>query len=408
MSLLEAAAAKAYSVASTFTGIGRERVNATAPKRIIIMAIACFAMTTASVPGWSVNASDDYVLFVSVDDTKVCFLSGNFSVAVTRDWPRVIFWHDGDPFSPHFEVSCPRMYAHNDSDGDGVYDPQEAFLTMFLDSNHVEWNMTPVDQGYTSELGRYATFGMSTEMNAYVVGDNETLKWPRWASLSFWFSISERLVELSNPKGVYIIGGSTQLRMNYTLTVNYCIDMDALVLEQFLQGGASTNMFHLTEYVNGETSITEVDGTVDERESGDDFAHEFAAAPAPVQEILFAKEDGVVQAFYRWGSELVADPEGNASSIDIDSTYYTVGNGMMLHSRIAIGNCTDRMDLEASVGLFESGFVGSVTDWIREYSTPVILIVSVALAATILPFLWLRKRKRLRGGDGIAPEEKPP
>lgn len=374
-------------------------MNAAVPKSIFV-AIAFIVMTIVTFSESGNGDSEDYSLFVSIDDAKVCFISGNFSVAITRDWPRVIFKHEDDPFSPTFEVSCPRMYAHNDTNDDGLFDLSEAALTVFLDSNHVEWNMTSIDQGYSSELGEYAAFGMRSELNAYLVEENETLVRSDWANLSFWFSISERSVEYANSRGSYVIEGGTQLRMNFSLTVNDCIEMDALVLEQFLQGGGSTNMFHLIESTGGdETCVTNISGALDEREFEEDFAHEFSSTSEPTQEILFAKEDGVVQAFYRWSSEVVADCEGNTSALDLNSSYFTTGNGMMLHSGIAIDNCTKRVDHESSVGLFESGFVGSMSDWIRKYSWSVLLICSVAVVLILLSLMLHRRRGRSRGDD---------
>ena len=119
----------------------------------IFVALIGFTITIAGSPALMSADSEDHQLFVSIDDTKVTIVSGNFSVAVTRDWPRVIFKHDIDPFSPHFEVSYPRMHFHNGSNLEGAFDNGEANLTMFLDSNHVSWNVTAIDQGYTEDFG---------------------------------------------------------------------------------------------------------------------------------------------------------------------------------------------------------------------------------------------------------------
>jgi len=379
-------------------------VSGTVPKRLFV-AFACLAMTTTAFSEFAASGSEEYTLFVSVDDAKVSIVSGNFTVRITRDWPRVIFWHEIDPFSPTFEVSFPRIHAHNDSDGDGLFDAEEAVLTAFLDSNHVEWNMTPIDQGYNSQSGEHASFSMRSELNAYLVAENETLVMSNWALLSFWFSITENPVEYSNSKGVYVVGGGTQLRMNFSLVVNECIDVESFVLEQFLQGGASTNMFELLESDgNNDTETTVISGTIDERKFENGYPHEFRATPNPVQEILFAKEDGVTQAFYRWGSEVLVDQGDNSTAVDIDSSYFTTGNGMMLHSIIAIDNCTNQIDFESSTGIFESGFIGGVRDWIREYSELVVLIGVVTVSLVIVAMVMRRRRKR-SGVSEAAPVE---
>ncbi len=382
-------------------------MSSTVPKRLFV-AFACLIVTTVAFSGMGVGDDEEYNLFVSIDDAKVCFISGNFSVAVTRDWPRVIFKHEADPFSPTFEVSCPRMYAHNDTDGDGLFDLDEAILTMFLDSNHVEWEMTPIVQNYSSEFGGYASFGMRTELNAYVVDENETLVMSDWAHLSFWFSITEKSVEYANSNGTYEVGGGTQLRMNFSLFINDCIDADGLVLSQFLQGGASTSMFTLLESDGEDQTVpTIISGTVDERELDAAYPHEFRATSYPTQEILFSKEDGVDQAYYYWGSEAQAVNGDNSTVVDIDSSYYTTGNGMMLHSIFCIDNSTTQLDYESSTGIFESGFIGGVRDWIREYSEPLMLfcVVTASLIAVGLVLRQRRKRRALSDAPEVDKKE---
>ena len=369
----------------------------------VLVAFA-FIVSSVAMPAESENGgSEDYSLSVNESDTVVSFISGNFSVAITSDWPRMIFRHEEDPFSPTFEVSCPRLYAHNDSDGDGMFDPSEAVLTIFLDSNHIEWNRTPLSQGYSDELGEYAYFGMRAELNAYIVGENETLARSKWANMSFWFSISEKSVEYENARGIYVVEGATQLRMNYSLDVRDWIDQNAIVLEQFLQGGGSTNMFHLVEEEDGVTFVTEIPGTVDERESGEDYNHKLEEISGPMREILFAKEDGTVQAFYSWCSEVAALIAGNRSSMGMNSTYFTTGTGMMLHSQIMMDNRTSQIGHESCIGIYESGFVGSMSDWLREYSWPLLAVCCVVAALASFPLLRWRKRRRMRGdgSDGV-------
>ena len=374
-------------------------MNNAVPKSIFV-ALALVIVSAAGSSGAKDDDSEEYDLFVSVDDTKVCVISGNFSVAITLDWPRVIFKHEEDPFSPTFEVSCPRMYVYNDTDGDGLFGLPETVLTVFLDSNHVSWNLTDIDQGYNHELGEYVVFGMRSELNTYSVGENETLVTPGWASLSFWYSISEEPVEHMNSRGTYTVDGGTQLRVNFSLIIHECIEMNALVFEQFLQGGGSTNMFHLVESDGDDDYVTKISATIDERVDGEDYSQDYAATSEPFQEIRFAKEDGSVQALYRWGSEASVDIGANTSTPDLNSSYFTTGNGMMLHSQIVLDNCTNQIDHDSVIGLVESGFVGSVTDWMREYSWSIALLSCVIAALVILSLLRWMKRRSLLGTDG--------
>lgn len=377
----------------------RDSLETIASKRIFVALIG-LTMITVGVPNLATGDSEDYNLFVSVDDTKVTLVSGNFSVAVTRDWPRVIFKHEVDPFSPYFEVSYPRMYVHNDSDCDGIFDHDEADLTVFLDSNHVEWNLSAIDQGFTDELGEYASFGMRSSLNAYTVGDNETLVKSRWANMTFWFFIAELPVQYGSSRGDYIVDGGTQLRMNFTLSVRKGVETGCLVMEQFLQGGASTNMFHLFESnVDGLTEVKETLATVDERVLVDNYSHSFNCTENAMQKIQFAKEDGIVQAFYLWGSDALVEASENRSARPVNSSYFTTGNGMMLHSILPIDNITTEVSHEYSTGIYESGFVGSVRDWLKEESAlvSILLIAAVAIGATAVA--WRRKQREPRGED---------
>jgi len=108
-------------------------VAAAASKRVLAASLGLAMLITSTMTSSGV-AAEEYELHVGTDDpNKINLLSGNFSVAITRDWPRVIFRHELDPFSPTFEVSCPRMYLFNDTDGDDIFDPPEAEFTVFLD-----------------------------------------------------------------------------------------------------------------------------------------------------------------------------------------------------------------------------------------------------------------------------------
>ena len=375
---------------------------AAASKRILAASLG-LAMLIASTMVSSGADAEEYELSVSIDDAKINLHSGNFSVAITRDWPRVIFKHELDPFSPTFEVSCPRMYLFNDTDGDGIFDPPEAEFTVFLDSNHVNWNLSAFEQDYSSQYGQYVVVGMNAFVHAYVVGENETLVVSDWALLSFWFFLAEESVVCECPGGTYVIDGKTQMRMNFTLRLNDYLDVDGVVLEQMLQGGGSTNMFQLVEgFPIGGTTTTGISALVDEREVEADYAHEFRETSDLVQKTRFAKEDGVVQAFYFWETEAMMDGEASNAAALVNSSYFTTGAGMMLHSILPMDNHTTMVSHGSTMGIYESGFIGSVSDWIREYIIAfvivcgVIVVVSLTLAARRLR----RKAPRLDDNPG--------
>ena len=358
----------------------------------ILAASVSLAVLVSAMQVSGEDSDDGYELHASIDDAKISLLSGNFSVAITRDWPRVIFKHEADPFSPTFEVSCPRMYVFNDTDGDGLFDLDEASLTVFLDSNHVTWNVSAFDQDSDETSGEFALIEMVSSIHAYEVGENETMAIQDWAELSFSFFLAEMPVEYDCSGGTYVIDGKTEMRMSFTLRPNLCLDSDGVVLEQFLQGGGSTNMFHLIEgSEDGDNVTTQISALVDERELGEDYCHEFKGTSDPMQKIHFAKEDEVVNAFYFWesGAELVDN--GTNSFGRVNSSYYTTGAGMVLHSILPVGNCTTELTHDSMMGIFESGFVGGVSDWIREYL--VSFVVLCCVIALILLTVLIRRRR---------------
>ena len=378
----------------------RERtVAAAASKRILAASLGLAMLVTSTMVSSGVD-SEEYELYVSVDDAKINLFSGNFSVAITWDWPRVIFRHEVDPFSPTFEVSFPRMYLFNDTDGDGIFDPPEAEFTVFLDSNHVNWNISTPEQGYSSLYGQYVVVGMNASVHAYAVGDNETLVVSDWALLSFWFFLAEEPVVCECPGGTYVIDGKTQMGMNFTLRLNDYIDVDGVVLEQMLQGGGSTNMFQLVEgSPTGGTTTTEVSALVDEREVEADYSHEFRETSDLMQKTRFAKEDGVVQAFYFWETEAtMGGSVPNATSL-VNSSYFTTGAGMMLHSIFPVDNHTTMVSHGSTTGIYESGFIGSVTDWIQEYIIVFVIACGVIVVVSLTLVARRMRRKTVRLDD---------
>ncbi|HIH00848.1 TPA: hypothetical protein HA259_01980 [Thermoplasmata archaeon] len=311
----------------------------------------------------------------------------------------MIFKHETDPFSPTFEVSCPRMYVYNDTDGDSLFDLDEASLTVFLDSNHVTWNVSAFEKDFDEGRGEFALVEMVSSIHAYVVGENETMAVQDWAELSFSFFLAEMPVEYDCSGGTYVIDGKTEMRMSFTLRPNVYLDSDGVVLEQFLQGGGSTNMFHLIEgSEDGGNVTTKISALVDERESGEDYCHELNETTDVMQKIHFAKEDEVVNAFYFWESRAELVNNGTDSVGCVNSSYFTTGAGMLLHSVLPVSNCTTELTHDSTMGIFESGFVGGVSDWIREYIVPFV-VLCCAIALISLTLVYRRRRARSLKGE---------
>ncbi len=373
--------------------------------RFTFVAGLCLCVAVSSVP-LSIGAdSEDYSLFVEPGDTAVNIVSGNFSAAVTRDWPRVIFWHTTDMFGPTFEVGFPRMYIYNDSDGNGVFSRSEATGTVYLDSLYTVWNMTALDEGTAPDSGVFARFGMTSKAPCYVEAGNDTEEIHDWAEVSFWFTICENQMMYQNSRGEYSVRGKTELRANFTVELKNCSDCSGVVLEQSLQGGGSTNMFLLKETVaDNEVNYTEVSGTVDQTPLGANFTNVFNATDEPLQEIQFSKEDGTVQALYLWNSE--ADSSNATEMPRISSSYYTTGTGMVLHTAISANNSTT-LSHDSVVGIVESGFIGKITDWAKEHMVELATTATVLIAIVVLMVVVTRRRRaRSNRGEKTEPDKK--
>lgn len=351
-----------------------------------------------------VIAEDDYSLDVDIDQTKVSIVSGNLTAAITFDWPRVIFHHTVDPFSPTFDVGFPRLYLFNDSDGDGRFCRSEATAVGFLDSNHVEWNISLVEQGYSTELGEYARLSMSCNVSAYTPDDNETLLLPDFAEAVFSFSISELSTRLANSEGAYTVMGRNEICCGIQLSVLQPLNATGVVVDQSLQGGGTTSMFLIKEWDgNDEVAYTELSGRVDETELGDDFTHVLQDVPGPRQEIAFSKEDGTIQAACFVSS--VASL-GDGTEVMPGSSYYTTGSGLVFDTVLpSLNESSSPLCMNVSVLLDEAGFVGGVRDWVEQYLP--YFVLSVAAAASMLLVMWhLRmRRKRVESEKKVDREE---
>ncbi|HIJ17667.1 MAG TPA: hypothetical protein HA364_07835 [Thermoplasmata archaeon] len=368
--------------------------------QILGLAFAAALLVSSSAPFSAADdEQDDYAMFHSVDETKVSIISGNLTIAVTRDWPRMVFQHSYDPFSPTFDIGFPKLYLFNDTDGDGRFCRSEALYTVFLDSNRVEWNLSSVESGFTSEKGEFVMFSMSAQADAY----NSTLDAPpsveSWANMTFWFCLTENEACYENPAGMHIVSGKTGLFINMSVEVTNRTETQYLAVERFVQGGATTNMFHLLEDGPQGAVAAALSARVDESLEGEEFTRPLNGTASPVQCIDLAKEDGTVQAFYQWGSAAL-DSSRNESIFAVNSSCYTTGIGLILHSVLPLSNGTLAFTLDSSLGIVESGFAGSMTDWLKENSLAVAVTGTVIVACLITSLHVLLRRRRLRR-DGL-------
>ncbi|MBU1159449.1 MAG: hypothetical protein KKE24_08950 [Candidatus Thermoplasmatota archaeon] len=362
--------------------------------RLVCM-IAVIAMVSSSLPV-NVSGADDYTLVVSPDKIKVSIISGIFSVAVTNDWPRIIFWHTNDPFSPTFEASFPRIHMFNDSDDNGVFCRSEAVGTVFFDSNHATWHLSSIIEGHTPDMGEYAMFSMSAETSVYNISGEGPAIIEDWANVTFWFCLTEKPVTYTTPTGSYIVSGKTEMRVNMTIRITNSTSADYIALERFLQGGGTTNSFVVTEDdFQSDEVLTLLSGWDDETLLGADYTRPLRQTDDVVQRIMYTKEDNASQAHFLWGT--AARMSNGSSSYDhiLGSSCYTTGAGLMLHSALLISNDTYSIEDETIIGIDESGFVGGVSDWIMEYLLAFVGLIAIATVSA-LAFYLIRKKQRIK------------
>ena len=354
------------------------------------------------------DEQDEYAMFVSVDETKVSVISGNLTLAVPRDsWPRLVFWHTVDPFSPTFDIGFPEIHLFNDTDLDGRFDQSEGVFTAYLDSNHAEWNLSPVESGFTSDLGEFVMFSMSAMVDAY----NETLDAPpavdSWANVTFWFRLAENEVEYENPAGAHTVSGKTEVFVNMTMEVINGTGFGCIAIERSLQGGGTANMFHVLEDGPGSEATAVLSARVDQSIEGENVTMPLNQTDSSTQCIDIAHEDGTVQAFLHWGSAAL-DLSGEGRAMELNSSCFTTGTGLMLHSVLPLSNGTMSFSLDSSAGIEESGFVGGVTDWVKEVGVALAIAVAAAAVAVVVALhVFLRRRRQKRGSAGPKGPEDP-
>lgn len=349
------------------------------------------------IAGLSLSAqgdSDDYQLYVTVDDTDVGIISGNLTAAITREWPWVVFHHTLDPWGPTFGVSYMSLYLFNDTNGDSVFARSEATAVVNLDSEYSEWVLSPVEHDYDPVMGEFAQFAMTSTISAERPGVDGPVQIDDWANLTFSFRITELPMTYINSIGEYVVRGKTEILANLTLTINKNTSDQGVVLEQRIEGGAKTNLFLLKEMTGrNEIVYTEVNGRVDESLLGLNLTHSFRQTDEAMQRIQLCKEDRTVQAFYYWGSEAVVQEEHKVSNSPVVSSYYTMGTGMVLHSILPITNSTLSISLDARMGIDEAGF-SSMRDWLSE-NIPLVVGLSACVAAVVvLSVLYARRKKK--------------
>lgn len=350
----------------------------------------------------------EHFLDFSEDSYKIAFLSGNFTAVVTRDIPRVVFLHNHAYLSPYFGVSFNKIYLFNDTDHDGFFEMSEAVYTSFLDLHHVNLNLSTVQFRNDSSVGEYAYITMRTTLSLWQGRGNASSSLPLvpdWANITFSFRITERAQDLSNSYGAYDIPGKTDMAVNFSLTILKHVPAEGIAFEAALHGGGSTYMFKLRPFAdtpNEGSPLTLVSSRVDESIIGDNFTHRLARPPMPEQSILFSKENGTVQAHFRYSSEPTEGASG--PQVPMNASYYTTGSGMILHLAYFLDPAADELHQETTLGIDEAGFILKVRDWFRDNLGALLIVVgslAAIIALTMLVFMY-RKYKR----EGESPEAK--
>jgi len=374
-----------------------------------LVAALC-AVSFALLPVGQARASDEQH-FLEVTDYSfgVVFTSGNLTATVTKGLPQVVFKHSTDPVAPSFTIRLPFLYLYNDTNDDGVFSRSEAIYTASLDSHsNVEWNMTTVEFATEPASGEYALLRMAATLSLYDQPTDTVPSIDDWANITFWFQITENPVTYSNSYGSHTVAGRTEMRMNFTLDILKKLNFSGLAVEHLLKAGGSTNMFQVREASNTDGwAMTTVSSRVDEGPNGLNITHRLNQTSLPVQDINFARDDGAIQAFYRYSSEPLARTSGDYRPVAMNSSYYTTGSGMMLCVSYAFSNDTASISHYSILGIDENGFAGRVRDWLRE-NLPMIMVVSgsavAAVALAVLASMVLRRRRQ-EDANGSKPTE---
>lgn len=348
-----------------------------------------------------VGAEEEHFLEYSEYNFAVNFISGNLTATVTpatlapRDWPRIIFKHSTDILSPLFDVGMPTVHLFNDTNGDGVFSNDEATQVAYLSSMYnVSWNATAVEFGNDTLGGEYAWLRADAVVGLFEGPEDEYPVIDEWANVTFWFHISQKTETRSNAYGNYVVQGMVDFSVRFELRILQQVNASGLVLEHLLAAGGSADMFMLREDVGLEApQLTPADGRVDETVNGVNFTHELNQTSLPCQDILFTKEDQTVQAHYRISSEPLIVRNGSSSPASMGISYYTTGDGLVVHTAYLSVDKNDTIVHEVIVGIDESGFTPRFRDWLKD-NFALVMVVSGSIAAVIcfgLLMLILRK-----------------
>lgn len=381
-------------------------------RRRVVVSLVCIVLLLLCVVAVSLvlmmqPPSEEHFLDYTEDNFKVSFISGNLTAAVTHDYPRVVFYHSTDPGSQMFDVGFSRIYLFNDSNADGEFSISETEYVSYLDENHVLWNLTTVEFHEDAVAGECACFRMNATLDLYLGLDNETVAISEWADVVFWFRISERNYTCWNSLGSYVVKGGTDLSLNYTLDIRKGINTTGVVVEQLLQGGGNAYMFLMKQKGN-QTDVVDrmVSSRFDERSYGSNFTNEFLSTSLPEQDIAFAKDDGTVKAYYRWDSVPLMYSNGSEQIPLMNNSFFTTGTGMYLHTAYAISNATGTLHQEASLGINESAFTASITDWLKDHAVGVTIFVGSMVAVVVGLVLFMRYRRRSKAeGEEVTKDE---
>jgi hypothetical protein len=374
-----------------------------------LVAALC-AVSFALLPVGQARASDEQH-FLEVTDYSfgVVFISGNLTATVTKDLPQVVFKHSTDSVAPSFTIRLPFFYLYNDTNSDGVFFRSEAIYTASLDSHYnVAWNTTAVEFATGPVSGEYAQLRMDATLSLYDQLTDTAPSIDNWANITFWFQITENPVTYSNSHGSYTVAARTEMRMDFTLDILKKLNFSGLAVEHLLKAGGSTNMFQIRETSSADGwAMTTVSSRVDEGQYGLNITHRLNQTSLPVQDINFAKEDGTIQAFYRYSTEPLVRTSGDYHTVAMNSSYYTTGTGMMLYVSYAFSNDTASLSHDSFMGIDENGFGGRVRDWFKE-NLPMIMVVSgsiVAVVAFALLASMVLRGRRQGDANGSKPTE---
>lgn len=343
------------------------------------------------------------------DNYKVAFASGNFSAAVTRDMPRVVFWHTHPVLSPEFDIGYQRIYLFNDTNKDGLFSLSEAVFTGNLDSYHMAWTVSTVAFGEDSAGTSYAEVLMRGRVSLCMPGDDVsgTPVISDWADVTFDHRIYDRTASFSNALGSFTVNGRTEMPVNVTIKLLKHIDADGFALETYVHGGGSTDVLQLRQAVNPEWSqLTNVSGSLDETSKGSNSTHRFMPTAQPVQDIYLAKGDGTVQAFYHFGTAPVCRAGADAQVVPMNTSYFTDGAGLVLYRAFFISDLVDSVSEQSSLGIDERGFNTSVGDWFQDHLAALMVVcgtISAIVLVTLLAVMYKRYRR-----SGVDKVDEPP